>query len=99
MNLMARLNRTDLYRFLDVDRSRRFPSASRSECPVAVLLQEATGSPWLVSALNCVPEVEGIKEFRPPRWAQEFIRNLDRKFSRRKSFSAEDALIVLAEVI
>lgn len=96
---MARINKTDLYAFLDRDHERRFPSASRSECPVAALLEEKTGSGWFVSSLNCVPQIEGIKEFRPPRWAQDFIRNLDKKFTRRKSFSAEDALIVLAEVL
>lgn len=96
---MARLNKTELYAFLDSDRERRFPSASRSECPVAALLEERTGAPWLVSSLNCVPTTEGLKEFRPPAWAQKFIRNLDKKFTRRKSFSAEDALIVLAEVV
>lgn len=93
------LTQRELYRFLGADLSRRFVPASRSDCPVAAYLKATTGAEWLVSSLNCVPQAEGIKEFRPPRWAQEFIRNLDKKFTKRKSFSAEDALIVLTEVV
>lgn len=93
------LTRRELARFLNADLDRRFVPASRSECPVASYLTAQTGVEWLVSSLNCVPQQEGYKEFRPPRWAQEFIRNLDRKFTRRKSFSAEDAMVVLAEVL
>lgn len=71
------------------------------ECPVANFLGDVTRREWHTSALACVPQVNAEvedHEFRTPKWAKEFIHNLDRHFGRRsRDVTGEEALYVLNE--
>ena len=72
-------------------------------CPVATFLDEITHREWHVSPLACVPQVDtGVEEyeFRTPKWAREFIHNLDRHFGRKPVVvTGGDALYILEEYV
>lgn len=79
------------------------------ECPVATYLTGTTNRVWHASPLACVPQVDPEPgedkfdlnhEFRPPRWAVDFIYALDARFGRHMvAVTGNDALDVLEEAV
>jgi hypothetical protein len=80
-----------------------FTIRTANACPVASYLEEQTRREWHVSALACVPQVDaevGEHEFRPPRWARDFIHHFDSYFGTKpRAVTGEEALYVLNEVV
>jgi len=80
-----------------------FVTRDSNLCPVATYLSDQTRREWNVSPLACLPqvdtEVEG-HEFRPPRWARDFIHALDSYFGTKpKRITGNEALYVLDEAV
>lgn len=78
------------------------------ECPVATHLEKLTNRTWNVSALACVPQVTAESdedqfdlrhEFKPPRWARDFIRALDKHYLGWIEVTGNQALYVLDEAV
>jgi hypothetical protein len=79
------------------------------QCPVSTFLEHVTNRTWHTSPLNCVPQVDAEPgedqlrlrhEFKPPRWARDFIYALDGQYARGvvAEVTGRDALYVLNEV-
>lgn len=78
-------------------------------CPISSFLADETRRTWNVSTLACVPQVDAESgedqfnlnhEFRPPRWARDFIFAVDYYFGRKHvSITGADALYVLDEAV
>jgi hypothetical protein len=71
------------------------------QCPIATYLTFLTNRTWHASALACVPLVRaevGDHEFKTPKWAKEYIYNLDRHYGRNPHLiTGEEALYILRE--
>lgn len=71
------------------------------ECPVALYLSFLTNREWHASGLACVPQVRSeveSHEFKTPKWARDFIHNLDRHMGPDVvSVTGDEALYVLEE--
>lgn len=68
-------------------------------CPLATYLERETGEEWAVNVYNFENRLSSPtpKHLSTPKWAVDFIHNLDRNWSKPHRVIGEEALFILDE--